>query len=274
MVIDSPEAVAEHLERVSTPRWRDLARRFDPETHGYALAAADEAVQAELGNEILKLPYSFPFPVLDYYRYGYEHYFTAFAMYPDVIERDFAACADYCALANGTAARHYRDGTWPPYARLDHDMASAGGPLVDVAVLDRIWFPHFSRAIAPLVEAGVRAIWHCDGNLMPLVPRLLECGIGGFQGFEYEHGMDYPRICRMTTRDGDPLLIIGGVSVTRTLPQGTPDDVGRELRWLVEHGPPNNLMLGCSSSITPGVPWENLRALKEGLNHYRVRGRG
>ena len=29
-----------------------------------------------------------------------------------------------------------------------------------------------------------------------------------------------------------------------------------------------------SSSITPGVPWENLRALIEGLAHYRQHGRG
>ena len=34
------------------------------------------------------------------------------------------------------------------------------------------------------------------------------------------------------------------------------------------------LFLGGSSSITPGVPHENLRALIEGLAHYRTHGRG
>lgn len=130
-----------------------------------------------------------------------------------------------------------------------------------------------SRAIRPFLDAGVRLIWHCDGNLMEMVPRLLECGIGGFQGFQYEDGMDYERICRMTDRDGGPLFILAGVSVTRTLPFGTPDDVRRELRWLVENGPPVGLMLGASSSIAPGVCPENLDRLFDGLRYYQEHGR-
>ena len=73
-------------------------------------------------------------------------------------------------------------------------------------------------------------IWHCDGNLMQMVPRLLDAGLHGFQGFQYENGMDYERICQMKSCEGDSLIIIAGVSVTRTLPQGTPDDVRREMR--------------------------------------------
>ena len=70
--------------------------------------------------------------------------------------------------------------------------------------------------------------------------------------------------------DRDPLIIFAGVSVTRTLPYGTPADVRSELRRLVENGPPTGLFLGASSSITPGVPWANLHALIDGLAHYRA----
>jgi hypothetical protein len=77
----------------------------------------------------------------------------------------------------------------------------------------------------------------------------------------------------MKTRKGEGLIIMGGVSVTRTLPYGTPGDVRRELRWLVENGPETGLLLGASSSITPGVPWRNVRALVEGLAYYRTAGR-
>lgn len=272
MVIDSPEAVVQHIEGFSIPRWRALATSFDADAHVRQLITSERDSQDTLGPNLLKVPYSFPFPYLNYYQYGYAHYFTAYASYPDVIERDFAACADYCVLANHAAARAYQEASWPRYARLDHDMASAAGTLVSVASLERHWFPHFSRSIQPLVDAGIRVIWHCDGNLMDMVPRLLACGIQGFQGFEYEHGMDYERICKLKTRDGGPLLIIAGVSVTTTLPFGAPDDVRREMRWLVEQGPRNNLILGCSSSITPGVPWENLAALVDGFNHYRKHG--
>jgi hypothetical protein len=78
----------------------------------------------------------------------------------------------------------------------------------------------------------------------------------------------------MTTRDGDDLLILGGVSVTRTLPHGTPADVTKQMKWLVDKGPKKGLFLGGSSSIAPGVPWENLKALVEGFAYYRKHGRG
>ncbi len=202
--------------------------------------------------------------------YGYEAYFSAYALYPDLIERHFALQADLALLNNRAAARAYREGHLPPLHRLDHDMADGRGLLVRPATLDRLWFPHFSRCLAPVLDAGIRLIWHCDGNLMAMVPRLLDVGLHGFQGFQVEHGMDYERICRMRTRDGDPLIIFAGVSVTRTLPYGTPADVRSELRWLVENGPPTGLFLGASNSITPGVPWANLHALIEGLAHYRT----
>jgi uroporphyrinogen decarboxylase len=181
--------------------------------------------------------------------------------------------ADLATLNNRAAARAYIAGDLPPLYRLDHDMADSRGTLVRPESLDRIWFPHFARCLEPLLRAGVRLIWHCDGNLMAMVPRLLEVGLHGFQGFQYEDGMDYARICRMKTREGAGLIVMGGVSVTRTLPYGTPDGVRRELRWLVENGPATGLFLGASSSITPGVPWRNVQTLVEGLKYYRTTGR-
>jgi hypothetical protein len=46
------------------------------------------------------------------------------------------------------------------------------------------------------------------------------------------------------------------------------------MKWLVDKGPRQGLFLGASSSITPGVPWENLVAMTEGFNYYREHGRG
>jgi hypothetical protein len=205
--------------------------------------------------------------------YGYVNYLTAFLAYPEVMERDFSLQADLAGIKNQRAVRAMQEGGLPRLIRLDHDMADSRGTLVDIKDLERLWFPHFERSIQPYLEAGVRLIWHCDGNLMDMVPRLLEVGLGGFQGFQYEDGMEYERICRMKTRAAEPLLIIAGVSVTRTLPTGTPADVRRELEWLVENGPEAGLFLGLTSSCTPGAPWENLDTCLDGLAYYRTRGR-
>jgi hypothetical protein len=278
MLIDSPEAVAGHLEKHAIPAMEAELAAFDAEAAAPvdALISKEREVQALFGPELLKIPYGRGynnFPKFRYGAYGYVNYFMAYALFPELMERDFRLQADLAGRRNRIAVRAYERGELPPLLRLDHDMADSRSTLVDIASLDAIWFPHFARAVEPYLEAGIRLIWHCDGNLMQMVPRLLDCGLSGFQGFQYEDGMDYVKICRMRTRDGEPLLIQAGVSVTTTLPEGTPDDVRRELKWLVENGPETGLFLGASSSVAPGVSPENLDALIEGLNHYRDNGR-
>ena len=277
--IDSPEAVIEHMERFVFPRRARRIETFDPDdpTPIEQLIAAECAVQRRFGENLLKGPYADgfqSFPTFHNYTYGYEDYFMAYVLYPEVMEKDFAQSADLAALENKRAARAIVEGGLPKLIRLDYDMADSRGTLVNVKSLDKIWFPHFARAIEPFLDAGIRLIWHCDGNLMEMVPRLLEVGIGGFQGFQYEDGMDYERMCRMTDRDGGPLFIIAGVSVTRTLPLGTKQDVVNELKWLVENGPTVGLMLGASSSVVPGTNRENVKTLMVGLRYYQEHGRG
>lgn len=275
--IDSPEAVVEHMERFVFPALQDAVDSWSKEkedTRVREIIAGERAVQKEFGLEILKCPYAVvSFPCFRYGMYGYANYFMAYALYPGVMEKDFSMQADFAVLTNHAAARAYREGDLPPFLRLDHDMADSRGMLVDIDSLDRLWLPCFARALAPMLETDVRMIWHCDGNLMDMVPRLLDVGLHGFQGFQYEDGMDYEALCKRKTRDGDDLLILAGASVTRTLPMGTPADVKRELTWLVDHGPKTGLFLGCSSSLTPGVPWANVETLVEGLKHYRTHGR-
>ena len=277
MAIDSPEAVVEHMERFLFPALERRAAALDPDDTEAVerLVAQEVETQRFFGPNMLKSPYGGfkDFPTFEYGRYGYEHYFAACALYPEVIERCFALQADRAVRSNAIACRAICEGGLPRVVRLDHDMTDSRGTLVDPGMLDRLWYPHFARSIQPFLDAGIRLLWHCDGNVMDMVPRLIEAGVGGFQGFQYEDGVDYEAICRMTDRDGGPLMIWAGVSVTRTLPFGTRDDVVRELDWLVEHGPRVGLVLGASSSITPATNRDNVRTLVEGLEYYREHGR-
>lgn len=274
MVIDSPEAVVEHLEKFTFPWLEERAKDFDEDAHKREVIEREHSIQERLGPEILKTGYeSISFPCLAYTRYGYVNYFSAYALYPEVMEKHFSLQADVCVRNNRATAKAYAEANLPPLNRLDHDMADSRGTLVSIDSLDRIWLPHFARALEPMLGTGVKMLWHCDGNLMQMVPRLIECGVKGFQGFQYEDGMDYEKICRMNDRDGEPLMIIGGVSVTTTLPLGRPADVKRQMEWLVENGPKTGLFLSASSSIIPQTPWENIQTFWDGLVYYREHGR-
>jgi hypothetical protein len=274
MRVESPEDVVEHLEKYEFPRLLQKIADFNEDRRTAEILNEESSIQTKLGPEIVKAGYGFIlFPIMDYYTYGYSNYFMAFALYPEVMERHFKLQAEYALLNNKAALRAYREGNLPPLYRLDHDMADSRGMLVDIRQLDRIWFPYFEKSLEPLLKSDVRMIWHCDGNLMQMVPRLLEVGLKGFQGFQYEDGMDYEKICKMKTRDGENLIIVAGVSVTRTLPLGNTEDVKKEMKWLVENGPETGLFLSASSSVAPGVPWENINTMIEGFKYYKEHGR-
>ena len=122
------------------------------------------------------------------------------------------------------------------------------------------------------MDADFTLLWYCDGNLMQLLPHLIDSGINGFQGFQYEDGMDYVKICKMKAANGKSMVIQAGVSVTRELPMGTPNDVRKQMKFLVENGPETGLFLSTSSSCVPGTPWENIKTAVEGFEYYRKHG--
>jgi hypothetical protein len=274
IAIHGADDVAHHMEAVVFPALRSAADQLDEEQRTADVIAHEADLQRRLGDEILKLPYGHgSFPYMAYGTYGYGPYLEAWALYPEVMERHFALQADVAVRNNRAVAEAFRRAGSPLVTRLDHDMADARGPLVSPASLERLWYPHFARSIEPLLAADVRCVWHCDGNVMPMVDPLIACGISGFQGFQYECGVDYPALCRRTDRQGRSPLIWAGVSVTTTLPFGTPAQVRDEMRFLIDHGPRAGLFLAHSSSLAPGAPWRNVAAYVEGLRHYREAAR-
>ncbi len=270
MVIDTPEACAEHIERFEIPCLTDRIERFDRPQVIQDVIAGESQAQRILGPSILKAGYAqLVFPGLLYYRYGYENFLVAYVLFPDLFDRLFRLQAGYAVLKNQAVVDAFQSAGLPLYHRLDHDMADSRGLLVSLDSLKRCWVEQFARSIKPAVDAGFTLLWHCDGNLMELFPYLIEAGVNGFQGFQYEDGMDYVKICRMKDRMGRPLVIQAGVSVTRELPLGKPADVKNQIRFLVENGPRTGLFLSMSSSCTPGTPWENIVTAVEGFRYYR-----
>jgi len=84
------------------------------------------------------------------------------------------------------------------------------------------FWPHVKYSMEPYLDAGIRFIHHCDGNVMPLVDDMVAAGYSGFQGFQYECGVDIYELRKHRSLKGEEMLIMGGLSVTRTLPFGTP----------------------------------------------------
>jgi hypothetical protein len=275
ILIESPEDVAEHIEKYVIPGCLNEINNFNETGFIKYIIENETNIQNIMGPEILKTGYGYiSFPPFLYGYYGYEYYFSAYALYPEIIDRLFTVQGDLCYLKNKAAVKAFLQAGLPLYHLLDHDMADGKGVLVNEKTLERAWVPAFIKAISPAAEADFTLLWHCDGNLMKLIPYLLEGGVNGFQGFQYEFGMDYPYICNLKAKDGKSMVIQAGISVTRELPMGKPEDVRKQLKELVEYGPKTGLFLGMSSSCVPGTPYENILTAVEGMKYYKKHGRG
>ena len=197
-----------------------------------------------------------------YDEFGYENYLSAMYEAPDVFRAYFDSYGEQRRLENIEIVHATRDHDFLPLVYCGQDICYGAGPICSPELLREIYFPALRRAFEPLVEAGIEIVWHSDGYIIPILEDLLDAGVTGFQGFEEDHGMSLSALAEMRDRSERPLVLWGSVSVTSTLPFGTPDDVRRDVERCVEIGrrTGSRLFLAPSSSVGPEVPIGNIDA--------------
>lgn len=198
---------------------------------------------------------------LRYDRYGYENALTLPVLYPEAHSRMLHVEAERARQRAVVHARAIREGLQPKCFLTGEDLCSQQGPMVSPRLLRKEYWPLVEYAIEPLLEVGARLVWHCDGNVRPILNDVLACGFAGLQGFQRECGIDLEWIADLRTGAGDPLVIFGPMSVTTTLPYGSPEDVRAEVRRAMRLCRDKaSLVFFTSNTINPDVPVENIRA--------------
>ena len=145
------------------------------------------------------------------------------------------------------------------------DVAGQQGLLMSRATWLTFLQPRLAATVRAVRDANPAAhvFYHCDGNVEPLIPDLIATGITILNPVQPEC-MDPAAIKR---RFGDRLSFWGTVSVQRTLPLGTPDEVRTEVRARRRDvGYDGGLILAPAHVLGPEVPWENIVAFFEAAN--------
>lgn len=196
-----------------------------------------------------------------YARFGYENALLLPSVFPDLHRKLMRFSAERGRHRCQLRARAIREGLHPRAILSGEDLCSQRGPMISPDFLRREYFPLLEYAIEPLVSVGAKIVWHCDGDVRPILDDVLACGIGGLQGFQRECGMELEWIVKRRTRRGERLVIYGPLEVTTTLPLGTPADVRAEVRQaMVTCRDEASLVFFTSNTINPDVPLENVRA--------------
>jgi hypothetical protein len=191
--------------------------------------------------------------------YGYSAHMAAIGLYPEHVGRLHWKAAVEARARNEVLVSAMRDFAIPPLLFTGSDICNNAGPMCSVAFLRRHYFPHVKIALEPLFDAGISVVRHCDGDVMPLVDDFIDVGYAGFQGFQYECGVDPFDIAERMRARGRRPLFFAGLNVTRTLPFGSVDDVRSEIDYVLDFTRGGEgLFFFTSSSIGPEVPLGNV----------------
>jgi uroporphyrinogen decarboxylase len=155
---------------------------------------------------------------------------------------------------------------------LGDDVGMQTGMLLSVPMWRQHLKPRLAKVIAAIREAsGDRKVWvhyHSDGNILPIVPELIEVGVDILNPVQPEC-MDAAALAR---EFGSKLAFSGMVGTQTTMPFGTPDEVRQRVREIAalhrDHGA--RLMVSPTHVLEPDVPFANILALVEESKAIRL----
>lgn len=196
-----------------------------------------------------------------YTEFGYTAFLMACKLYPAAVGKIWWAKSLHSRERAKILVRLYREYDLVPLMFCGEDLCNNKGPMAAPAFLRQHYLPTVQMIIEPLVDAGVRLIHHCDGDVRALVGDYLRIGFSGFQGFQYELGIDPYALRQMRSPLGEEPLFFAGLSVSRTLPFGTLQDVRDEVDYFLDFTDGGKGMYLITSNVTGvEVPPDNLRA--------------
>jgi uroporphyrinogen decarboxylase len=147
------------------------------------------------------------------------------------------------------------DGVW-----IGDDWGQQRGLIMGRALWRRFILPRARRMYEYARAQGWIVIIHSCGDIVELLPDLIEAGVQVLNPFQPEV-MDLAAVKRDYGRD---LAFLGGMSVQRTLPFGTPDQVREQSSWLLKQtGAGGGFVFAPSHMLTDDVPVANVLAMLE-----------
>lgn len=153
------------------------------------------------------------------------------------------------------------------YLKLGVDIIAIGGDIgmqKSMIIAPDMWRKYFKPRLKILVEESRKEnksiywFFHSDGYIEPVIPDLIEIGFNIINPIQPEC-MDPAKIKKMY---GNKITLHGTISLQKTLPFGSPEDVRQEVLSRIEKcGYKGGLVLAPANVVTPDVPIENVLTL-------------
>jgi uroporphyrinogen decarboxylase len=156
-------------------------------------------------------------------------------------------------------------GAGADFIYLPHDVAHNGGPFCRPEQYREIVTPYLARLVARVKERGAIAIFHSDGNLMPILDQILECGPHGLQSIDPMAGMDIAEVKRRTH---GRMALMGNVQCN-LMQEGPREAIRESALYCLRHGSPGGgYVYSTSNTIFSGMPLANYEYMLEVFREF------
>jgi len=151
------------------------------------------------------------------------------------------------------------------------DYGLKDGPWMSPQMFRRFIKPALARQASAFAAKGAYPILHSDGNIMPLLPDIVDAGVRAYQGIDVMAGMDLRKVKQSF---GDRLCLIGNVD-PRVIEFGTRADVEGEVRrCLKDAAVGGGFMLSVSANVSANSNVHNFTHMLEfarKIGNYPIR---
>ena len=185
---------------------------------------------------------------------GMQNLLTDMVLNKDFAHALFDLLLQYSLVAGRQMIAQGVDVLW-----LGDDFGTQRGMLISPATWREFMKERYACLIATFKtqRPDLRIAYHCDGNIEPIIPDLIEIGVDVLNPVQ-PLAMDPAAIKRAF---GHRLSLWGTVDVQRTFPLGSPQDVENEVRQRLRTIAPGGGFILCSAHrVQAGTPLENIQA--------------
>lgn len=143
-------------------------------------------------------------------------------------------------------------------ALLCSDYCFNEGPYMSPAMFDEFVLPYLARIIEAGKKEGMYMIKHTDGNIMPILSRLVECGPHALHSLDPMAGVDIREVKRLY---GDRIALCGNVHCA-ALQTGTDEQVRESAEYCLKYGGEGGGYIFATSNVPfKGMPPERYKMI-------------
>ena len=193
---------------------------------------------------------------------GYER--IAYALYdnPEMLLEIFKISNEFNKEAARLSVAAGVDAMW-----ISDDLGDSSRGFMRLPHFQKYYLPYLADLVEYVDDLGIPVLLHCCGNWRDYIDELAQTKISAVHPLQRTAGWD---LKWFKEKYGERFAIIGNIDSSRTLPFGSPEEVGQETRQAIDIAAAGGgYVLASDHSLHDGIPIENILEMFRVGESYR-----